>query len=1581
MQEINWGNYNAKFNGKEQSTFQWLCYLLFCQEFKLPLGIARYANHAGIETDPIKVGDDYIGWQSKYYTTPLNKHKQDFIDSIDTAKKNHTDLTKIIFYTNQDFGQGQGSSPPYKTAIETHAKSKGVVIEWRTASYFESPFVTQENASITKHFFDLGKSVFDLINELRQHSENILGLIQADIKFGENDIKLDRSTVTVELIKKMGDKTPVILSGDGGTGKTAIIKDLYELSKSTTPIFIFKATEFNNISNVNELVKQYGDFSLADFITAYEDTEEKCIVVDSAEKLSDLNDPTVFQEFVKLLLDNKWKIIFTTRRSYLDDLKYLLISLYRIAFSSIDISDVDLSIIEELSKKYSFDLPADSRMQSLICNPFYLNEYLQNYTGITADTTFADFKKVLWDKQIAKTTSRKDNIHIRRSECFIELAKKRANQGSFFIKSDGLDPSALQKLVEDEIVGYDDRALGYFIAHDIYEEWALEKVIEASFLKSSEPDDFYKDIGDSLPIRRAFRTWLSSKIVSDKQAVKTLISKTIGNNNVASHWQDEAIISILLSDNPESFSELLEANLLQDDAALLVKTTFLLRIACKQVDEHTLKMLGVKATSLKSLFTKPKGSGWNSIIVYINNHKEDLGLSHLNSILPLIKDWNSKNKRGSTTQNASQIALFYYEKIADDGGFGYGSRDLEKNIIETILSGATEIKDELSTIADDVISNKLTHHRDKYHELIEAMLSSSYSTVEVAQAIPLKMLQLANIFWSKDEGEEDDGYSPRIGVEGSFGITENRQAYFPASSYQTPIYMLLRFAPKETIDFILTFTNKSVITYSKSELSENEIHEVEVFIQDGLPIKQYMSNRLWEMYRGTHVSTGVLESMHMALEKWLLEYAKTASKEELEAMCIYLLKNSKSASISAVVTSVVLANPEKLFNVAVILFKTKEFFLYDTGRLLKDRSRKSDLLMLRNSYPSNDYENEFHENERIEACDDSHRTHSLENQALFYQWFQVDNIDKDEVKRRQDTIWAIWDNYYSQLPAKSKESNSDKTWRLYLSRMDSRKMKLTTEKKDGQTLIGFSPKIDPKLKAFSNAALKESQDAMKYSSLMIWATMKWRGDEKVTDYPQYEDNPSAILDEVKEIFNDLKGSKEGVVDFIDRATPAYSCASLIRDYKDTMDEEQKKYCKEVLLQYALLPMQENYDYQYGDGLEAVINVLPLLLGIDSDDDPTIKTILFLTLFNLTTTGSGQHMYDHAALAILHRLWKIDPDLADSMFVGYLKLAPHHDDLREEVRTQNIAKKIYTTTNKQITDALVERYEDTIENAIEGKLKHSDLKDIENYDIRILEVAFEMLPYHTDNLDHKLFLDTVLPVFSTKIMSDDDDMDFSTRYRFFDKYANFVLTSTTTDIKRYLKPFIDGFDNSRNMGDFFKQFISVQDRLNRYDEFWAVWETFYDAMVKLSKDPRNRRDAKSIINAYLFAANSWKDEAKEWHCFKDREKKFFEKVSNDMGHHTATLHAVAKLIDGIGSNFIDDGITWISDMIKNNSNLQTEDLEVNTVYYLENIVRRFVLSNRQKIRSSVTLKNRLLIILDFLIQKGSVTAYLTREDIL
>ena len=120
--------------------------------------------------------------------------------------------------------------------------------------------------------------------------------------------------------------------------------------------------------------------------------------------------------------------------------------------------------------------------------------------------------------------------------------------------------------------------------------------------------------------------------------------------------------------------------------------------------------------------------------------------------------------------------------------------------------------------------------------------------------------------------------------------------------------------------------NRAVERYVNSELKD-EVEEMQVIINDKCRIKQYVSNRLWNAYRGTQVSTHLLESMHMALEKWLLDYARYGTAEHLENLCYYLIKNSRSASITAVVASVVMAYPSKLFNIAKILFRTKKFFI------------------------------------------------------------------------------------------------------------------------------------------------------------------------------------------------------------------------------------------------------------------------------------------------------------------------------------------------------------------------------------------------------------------------------------------------------------------------------------------------------------------------------------------------------------------------------------------------------------------------------------------------------------------------------
>ena len=106
----------------------------------------------------------------------------------------------------------------------------------------------------------------------------MLASIHSKINFNGSEIKIDRSTSLADLKSGLEKSALVILSGEGGTGKTAVIKDLYEELKGATPFYIFKASEFNAPS-INERFGHYGPFTFADFVEAHKDISNKYVVV------------------------------------------------------------------------------------------------------------------------------------------------------------------------------------------------------------------------------------------------------------------------------------------------------------------------------------------------------------------------------------------------------------------------------------------------------------------------------------------------------------------------------------------------------------------------------------------------------------------------------------------------------------------------------------------------------------------------------------------------------------------------------------------------------------------------------------------------------------------------------------------------------------------------------------------------------------------------------------------------------------------------------------------------------------------------------------------------------------------------------------------------------------------------------------------------------------------------------------------------------------------------------------------------------------------------------------------------------
>jgi len=105
IQEINWNNFKAKFNGKEQKSFEALCYLMFCSEFDQDKGIFRYKNQTGSETDPIVKDGEVISWQAKFLETKVSTKKEELKQSIEATKRKNPSVTKIFFYINQEFSE------------------------------------------------------------------------------------------------------------------------------------------------------------------------------------------------------------------------------------------------------------------------------------------------------------------------------------------------------------------------------------------------------------------------------------------------------------------------------------------------------------------------------------------------------------------------------------------------------------------------------------------------------------------------------------------------------------------------------------------------------------------------------------------------------------------------------------------------------------------------------------------------------------------------------------------------------------------------------------------------------------------------------------------------------------------------------------------------------------------------------------------------------------------------------------------------------------------------------------------------------------------------------------------------------------------------------------------------------------------------------------------------------------------------------------------------------------------------------------------------------------------------------------
>ena len=789
---------------------------------------------------------------------------------------------------------------------------------------------------------ETNQTIYLGIETLNQNTKATLEHIRDKI----GDIHLEREELLYDSENILLENHTVIITGNAGSGKSALAKEIINqlMATQAAKIFAFKGEQLAK-SGIIEV------FSILNINSAFEDIldsplleGQKIIWIESVEKLIEGNNQSVLRTLLNLSTKRSDITLLITIRSYsLEPFRLKFLLDFPGKTKVIQVPSLTQEEKEQILLKYP-KIQAfikNIRIQKLLSQPFYL-DYALKIAGkeMQNEETISEkeFKDQLWIHII-------ENGKPQRAIVFEELALKRVKEKVIYTESSIHVPELIE-LVADNLLIEDivNTRHKYAPAHDIFEDLALVRYVDRLFEQTSEIEDFFASLGEVHAIRRGFRFWLQNELEDLQSNVNKFILECLANERIAQNWKDEVIVAILQSSYCEDFFKSNTDELLKNEAKLLRRFVHLLRTACREPFQSGFSEEGERRFSFYSALFLPKGRGWETIIKFFNIHFSKLESIHL-LILAVLIDWQNKlwisSKLPSESRQAGELLLNFlnpFREPQNENKVKLLNKENLSNSISLLFKLTEVMESEVASLIREAKNRSAAEEkldywiRDFYDEIFEKVLSFQDSH-QVSKFLPELVLEVAE--WKWKYKEKPDGYN-RYGynreIEQDFGLEHNyKLEYFPASAFQTPIWHLLRFHPNKTILFIINLIDYSTLNYVSSEFSKNdEVEEVELILNDGTKIKQWGSYVLWCMYRGTAKTTPyLLQSILMALEKWLFSLAEMQDEEINKRLIKYytiLLKASNSVAITSVLASLSMAFPEIIKEEIATIFFGKSFF-------------------------------------------------------------------------------------------------------------------------------------------------------------------------------------------------------------------------------------------------------------------------------------------------------------------------------------------------------------------------------------------------------------------------------------------------------------------------------------------------------------------------------------------------------------------------------------------------------------------------------------------------------------------------------
>jgi hypothetical protein len=1428
-----------------------------------------------------------------------------------------------------------------------------------------------------------GSNENQALRALRDHSTFIVDGIRSTIG---DKFHLRRGRLVQKVIEQLESTQVVLVSGPAGSGKSGIAKDVLGILAQDHFAFSFRAEEFAHPHFDETLQKNQIPATAALLGAILASQGRKVLLVESVERLLEASTRDAFTDLLTLVIrDKSWRLVLTCRDYSADLVRTCFLESANIGHSVVIVPELSDEELEEVKATYpTLVRPlADAALRRLLRNPYILDKALQIPWSEKRPLPQSEreFRSLFWQRIVRINDHIAGGMPRRRDETFVQIALRRARELTMFASCDHLDAEVVDALRGDSLVVSSPHSnVMVAPAHDILEDWAiLQWIDEQHAMHEGSMLELSTSIGTYPAVRRTYRKWVSELVERDTETANRVFEAIVHEGGLPAQFRDDTLVSLLRSSASAAFLAGHSTELFANDKQLLRRVIHLLRVACVT----TPTWLDSTATQ-GSLFNIPDAPSWAYVLALVHRNLELFISDDCELLLGFIEDW----ARGVSPQNPypegadSAVVIAYWLLPNFDD---YDSEKLRKRSLKVIAKVPNVDRAHFTALLQ---GTRDEDERDRLSEEFREIIFEDVEGNPAARDIPEVIIPAAKnyLLESEDGFRQHQGFYSPIGLESLFGIKYIRIQFFPPSAYRGPFLNLLRAHPRIGLDFFIAVFNHSIDWYAHPRMKDDAVEppfQLLLTFADGTAKNQWYNARLWNMYRGFSVGPYVLQSLLMALERWLLEYAD-ARPGELDDILLNILHKSDSAALTAVVASVATAFPHSAGETLLVLLRSKVYILLDRGRLAMEFNPVS---RIRGLSFRNDPNNVFYEEERKESDALPQRHRDLE--------IAISNLQLGPLAPR---VHEILDRYRHEMPPVEQQNEDDRIWRLAMHRMDLRQYDIAEDSSEvpnapeghispekDHKYIRLEPKdLEPDVKEMVDKNTTQLHAVGNRNALLVWGMKIFNKEESSTYDPTH-------WRQMLQLARAADVGDESLTEYdLGRGGDSYVAVVCVRDHWEDMSQEERYWCVEVICSEV---------EREGDRWEPLARmqlfsmssdrpcawVVPLLLGKELDDEARSKVCRSLVV---AMTHAINEVHSYAASGIGQHLWIIDRKLAlrctnalamEAMFVQKTfnteigKPMSKRRQINEiETEAASIIRQRFFESGG-IPDDACQKFDPTQWFGAEYNIDIlTILGQARNESVAV--AAFEQL-------GHTL----------VKWWDEDDDRrrdrshdrperNYETESKLTTLLENFLLKTTPMDAAMIIKPIVDAIDRHPDkiywilMG-----LIGNEDQQPNTEIFWSLWKLFADKVLHaawLERIDHEHTIGKEMVSA-IFLGSWWNEDVRHWKSLEGHAGNIHA-LFDALPASSTVMDDYLRFLYYIGGESLPEAFNRIA------SRLQEGDAKQmlrkgNTVFLLEVLLQRYVYGRPQELKRQDNLRKSVLFLLDVLVEHGSSAAFRMRDD--